>query len=110
DGGDGSDTLLGGTGVDNFNGGVGADSLSTGSGDDYLFGDNQDTAIVAGAGADTVTFTSGVTTDLVITPTALTLNGRVIPADGLDGLTIYLSDAADRVDATGFPDRVIIND
>jgi Ca2+-binding RTX toxin-like protein len=34
----------------------------------------------------------------------------VIPAAGLDGLTVYLSDAPDRVDATGHPDRVIIND
>lgn len=110
DGGDGDDTLLGGTGLDNLTGGVGADSISAGSGDDYLFGDNQDTAIIAGAGMDTVTFTSGIASDLVITSTALTLNGRVIPADGLEGLTIYLSDAADRVDTTGFPDRVIVND
>jgi Ca2+-binding RTX toxin-like protein len=110
DGGDGNDTLLGGAGLDNLTGGVGADSVSAAGGDDFLFADNQDTAVIAGGGADTVALTSGIATDLVITPTALTLNGRVIPAGGLDGLTLYLSDAPDRVDATGHPDRVVIND
>ena len=97
DGGDGNDSLYGSGGTDVLTGGKGNNLLDAGNGNDELSTAGTGT-FTGGTGTDTAKlFATPAADTIVISATAITVNGVAIPYTSIEDLKIYTMGGADSV-------------
>ncbi|MBL8822760.1 MAG: hypothetical protein JNJ77_09255 [Planctomycetia bacterium] len=102
---EGDDILLGGDGPDFLFGAEGVDQLIGEAGDDFLAADISDSMLDGGSGVDFISFQSNHQTVLV-TDTFFELDGVLIPAASLEGVSLYGTSGDDILDASTFSGSV----
>jgi Ca2+-binding RTX toxin-like protein len=112
----GDDVLIGGSGNDVLRGGAGRDTLLGNAGDDRVFGQGSTgDQVSGGAGDDLIDGGAGndrllemADTDFILTPTSLTGLGNDTLV-GVERAKLEGGMSDNRIDASAFPGRVILN-